>query len=181
MNCGDHQSFQKENLVATVWQDNKPIWVLSTNSRPDATVVINRRHGADTIHVDQPKNVFLYKKNMNAVDRNDQLRAKYNVGRFSVKAWKYLLWFFVNSCIVNAYILYAKTSTRRTKKRYTHLDFWLEVAHGLIGHYSAQKWKSNAEAMADARKATHESVYMGATHAKRCKWHLMQKWHRKET
>ena len=32
MNCGDHQSFQKENLVATVWQDNKPIQVLSTNS-----------------------------------------------------------------------------------------------------------------------------------------------------
>ena len=39
-------------------QDNKPIQILSTNSRPDATVVINRRHGADTIHVDQPENVF---------------------------------------------------------------------------------------------------------------------------
>ena len=37
MNWGDHQSFQKENLVVTVWQDNKPFQVLSTNSRPDAT------------------------------------------------------------------------------------------------------------------------------------------------
>ena len=152
MNPGDHQSFQKENLVTPVWQDNKPIQVLSTNSRPDAT---------------------------------DQLRVKYNVGRYSIKTWKYLLWFFVNSWIVNAYILCSKTSTRRTKKRYIHLDFWLEVAHGLIGRYSAWKWKSNgppnAEAMADANEATHESVYIGATCAKRYKWHLMWKWHRKET
>ena len=123
MNCGDHRYFQNENLAATVWQDNKPIQVLSTNSRPDATVIINKRHGTDTIHVNQLENVFLHNKNMNVVDRNDQLRAKYNVGRISVKAWKYLLWFFVNLCKVNAYILYAKTSTRRTKKRYTHLDF----------------------------------------------------------
>ena len=104
---------------------------------------------------------FLYNKNMNAVDRNDQLRAKYNVGRFSVKAWKYLLLFFVNSCIINAYILYAETSTRRSKKRYTHLDFQLEVAHGLTGRYSAWKQKSNTEAMADANEVTHESVIWG--------------------
>ena len=108
--------FTKENLVATVWQDNKPIPVPSTNSRPYGTVVINKRHGTDTGHVDQLESVFLYNKNMNAVDRNDQIRAKYNVVRFSVKARKYLLWFFVNSCIINAYILYAKTSTKRTKK-----------------------------------------------------------------
>ena len=117
MNHGDHWSFQKENLVATVWQDNKPVLVLSTNWRPDATVVINRRHVADTIHVDQPENVFLYNKNMNMFDRIDQLRAQYNVGRFSVKAWKYLLWFFVNSCIVNAYILYTKNIHQKNQEK----------------------------------------------------------------
>ena len=52
-------------------------------------------------------------------------------------------------------------------------------SHWLL--FSTWKQKSNAEAMADANEATHESVYMGATHAKRCKWHLMQRWHRKET
>ena len=55
-----------------------------------------------------------------------------------------LIWFFVNACLINAYILYAKTSTRPTKKKYAHLDFWLDGAHGLIAGFSARKQKSDA-------------------------------------
>ena len=141
---GQHRSFQMgdSNLVATVWQDNKPVRVLSTNSRPDITYEINRRQGQDSIEVSQPENVFLYNKYMNGVDKHDQLCMQYGVERSSVKAWKYLLWFFVSSCIVNAYILYTKTSRWRTKKNYSHIDFRLEVAHGLIAGFHAWKCKS---------------------------------------
>ena len=50
---------------------------------------------------------------------------------------------------------------------------------GTWSHWSL--FSMEAEAMADANEVTHESVYMGATHVKRCIWHMMQKWHRKET
>ena len=108
---------------------------------------------------------------------------KYNIGRFSVKAWKYLLWFFVNACLVNAYILYANTSTRPTKKKYTHLDFRLDVVHGLIASFSAREQKSGAllqirpGALND--QLTHENVDMGVK-AKRCRWHYMQKGEKKQ-
>ena len=125
--------------VATVWHDNRPVRVLSTNARPDVTFPIERKCGNATVQIDQPENVFLYNKYMNGVDKHDQLQMKYNIGRFSVKAWKYLLWFFVSACLVIAYILYAKTSTRPTKKKYAHLDFWLDVAHDLIAGFSTRK------------------------------------------
>ena len=102
---------------------------------------------------------------------------QYGVGRSSVKAWKYLLWFFVNSCIVNAYILYTKTSRQRTKKNYSHIDFRLEVAHGLIAGFHARKHKSLSpqDVGLVAQGQPHANTYMGAKRAKKCKWHLMHK------
>ena len=97
-----------------MWQDNKPVKVLSTNARPDMTFPIERKHGNATLNIDQPENVFLYKY-MNGVNEQDHLHMKYNIGRFSVKAWKYLLWFFLNSCVVSAYILYSKTNKANQK------------------------------------------------------------------
>ena len=185
MRWGEHKSLQDANshLVATVWHDKRPVRVLSTNARPDVIFPVERKCGNATVHIDEPENVFLYNKYMNGVNKHDHLWMKYNIGWFSVKAWKYLLWFFVSACLVNAYILYAKTSTRPTKKKYAHLDFLLDVAHGLIAGFSARKQKSGAlqhiRPGAPNDQLTHENVHMGGK-AKRCRWHYMQKG-RKET
>ena len=91
MRWEEYKSLQDANshLVATVWHDNRPVRVLSTNARPDVTFPIERKCGNATVHIDQPENVFLYDKYMNGVDKHDQLRMKYSIGWFSVKAWKY--------------------------------------------------------------------------------------------
>ena len=87
--------------------------------------------------MNMPLNVKMY-KHMNGVDRHDQLRTQYMVGRFSNKAWKCLLWFFVDASIVNAWIVYQEISTRSVpKKRYSQLDFRVEIAKGLIANYSS--------------------------------------------
>ena len=75
MVCGAHESYQygNTNLVATVWQDNKTVRVLSTNSNPRNVLETSHRIGRDVVQINQPENVNLYNKNMNAVDRHDQL------------------------------------------------------------------------------------------------------------
>ena len=82
MRRGEHKSLQDANshLVATVWHDNRPVRVLSTNARPDVTFPIERKCGNATVHIDQPENVFVYNKYMNGVDKHDQLQMKYNIG-----------------------------------------------------------------------------------------------------
>ena len=71
----------------------------------------------NVIQVNQPQNIQLYNRYMNGVDPRDQMCMKYYVGCFSVKAWKYILWYFVNTSIVNAYILYCRISTSQVKLR----------------------------------------------------------------
>ena len=171
MQRGAHKTFQlgNTNLVATLWQDNKQVRVLSTNSRPDVIVVANRQMGRDYVQIDQPKNVSKYNKYMNGVDRHDQLRMQYDIGHFAKKAWKYLMWFFVNASIVNAYILWHVKSTRPTSKwRFTHLDFCKEMVYALIGGFSSQKRKADAPLyigpFARVNEANHENVHMGAGH-----------------
>ena len=124
---------------------------------------------------------------MAGVDRHDQLRMQYNIGRFAKKAWKYLMWFFVNASIVNAFILWKKCTTREmSKARFTHLDFRKEVACSLIAGFTCRKRRADVPLYAGPtqteNEANHESVHMGGVrNGKRCKWHLMQKRGRKMT
>ena len=77
------------------------------------------------------------------------------------------LWYFVNTSIVNAYILYCKTSTRQTKKKYANLAIWLPIAKGLISRFSSRKRKAEAPLyigpVTAANENNHENVHMGYT------------------
>ena len=66
---------QDGNLVVTVWQDTKPVSMLSTNWDPTDTVKVNRkRKDGSRIEVNCPNVVDTYNKNMGGVDRGDQYR-----------------------------------------------------------------------------------------------------------
>ena len=124
-----YKSYQdgSSNLMATVWQDNRIVRLVSTNSNPRNVVHTHRRLDPDVIEVNQPRNIQLYNRYMTGLDCHDQIHMKYDVGHFSVKAWKYILWYFVNISIVNAYILYCKTSTGQTKRSMVILTFDLRL------------------------------------------------------
>ena len=185
MQRGAHKTFQlgNTNLVATVWKDNREVRVLSTNSRPDMIVAANCQIGQQQVQVNQPENVAKYKY-MSGVDRHDQMRMHYDFGRFAKKSWKYLMWFFVNAALVNAFILWRQKSMWPTSKwRFTHLDFRKEVACGLIGEFSSRKRRCGPQPyLVRAVEASHENVHMESGRlGKRCKWHLVQKKGRKMT
>ena len=122
---GANKSYQdgSSSLVATVWQDSRIARLVSTNLKPRNVVHADRRLGHNVIQVNQPQKFQMYNRYMSGVDCHDQMCMKCDVGHFSVKAWKYILRYCVNTSIVNAYILYCKTSTMHTKKEYAHLDF----------------------------------------------------------
>ena len=63
---------------------------------------------------------------------------------FKCQSIEYIPWYFVNITIVNAYILYCKTSTRQTEMKCTHLDFWLEISIGLIAGFFSRNERQKA-------------------------------------
>ena len=103
------------SLVAFVWKDNRIARLDSTNSNLRNVVHADRRLHCNVIQVNQPQNIQLYNRYMIGVDCHDQMCLKYDVGCFLVNAWKYILWYFVKTSTVNAYILHCKTSTWQTQ------------------------------------------------------------------
>ena len=171
---GAYKSYQdgSSNLVATVWQDNRVVRLITTDSNPRNVVHRDRRLGHNAIQVNQPQNIQLFNRYMNGVDHHDQMCMKYYVGHFSVKAWRYILWGIVNTSIVNVYILHWNTLTRQTKKKYAHPDFRLEIAMGLIARFSFRKRKAEAplyiQPVTAGNENNHENVHMGSKKGKRC-------------
>ena len=173
MQRGESKVLQEENsnLTATAWKDKKVVSVLSTLSDPAQILQCQRREGRDVRKTDQPSAVHSYNQFMNGVDRHDQLRMKYSVGRFGKKHWRYLVWFLVNCSIVNAFIIYKEKSTRPTKKSYNHLDFRVELAKLLIGNFSSRKRKAVEGVpipLANAENIEHRNVHMRKDRAVRC-------------
>ena len=73
--------------------------------------------------------------------------------------------FLVNATIVNAYILYRKTSRRQTKKKYAHLEFRLEITQGLIAGFSSRKRVAEPliyiGPVTPENEFNHDNVHMG--------------------
>lgn len=143
---GTSKAYQKGNLVATSWYDNRQVNFLSTNSDPNITVQMKRRQkdGSRT-DVPAPEVVGKYGENMNGVDHGDQLRMQYSTTRRSKKFWKYLFWFLFDTSLSCAFILMKespnhalKSKTGKDKTR-TQLEFRQNLARQLIGGYHQKR------------------------------------------
>lgn len=179
MQRGDHKILQDRNhpfLTLTAWQDTKMVRFASTMSDPATVGQTMRRVNAEVKYFPHPHAGMQYSKNYAGVDRFDQKRAKYRVGRFSRKSWKYQFHFLLNAAIVNSWILYQETSLRQTsKKNYAQIDFRHDLIVTLIGHYS-QKTKSicpmplppNPDGV---HVPGHDNVHMQAKRPRRCAGH----------
>lgn len=83
---------------------------------------------------------YMYHQLMNDVDLHDQLRKKYASVRPSKKYWMFILWFVLDCCRVNAYIVYKEAWSRTIRnKRYTHLDFVIELGGAIIRNFTSRK------------------------------------------
>lgn len=140
--AGESVKRQKGNMVATVWYDKRKVTLLSTCQNPTDGMIERRQRGrAQPLTISRPHAISNYNRFMGGVDLSDQLRSYYRVGRSSVKWWRYLLWFVVDMCIINSFIIYSETEhvTNRSEKKKSHLQFRLCVAKSLVAGFSSRK------------------------------------------
>ncbi|XP_061623109.1 piggyBac transposable element-derived protein 4-like [Phyllopteryx taeniolatus] len=162
---GEFYQCQRGNLVATVTRDIKVISCLSTNSAPGIVGISpGEEHNCEmdgegdsditessglSFGLPRPLPLLLYQENMRGVELCDQLRECYQVGRPHRKWWRYFLWFYVNVCIVNAYVL-MKESRGGTApaglngKQLTQHHFRVRLAQQLIGDYQGARGMERA-------------------------------------
>ena len=123
----------------TVWQDTKPVVVLSTNCDPTVQTEVKRKQkdGSQTT-VQCPLSVQVYNKYMGGVDRADQYRGCYTVRAKSRKCYRYVFLVFIrNMCI--QYIRLASLLTIRIQATYRIQRLRVLLANELIGSYCSRK------------------------------------------
>ena len=126
---------QKGNIVFTKWHDKRDVAFLATNVSPgEASRTVQRKEKRKEIEIVKPRVSDVYTANMGGVDRADQLRSYYYVGRQSRKWYKYLFWFAFNLAACNAYILESESRVKRAQDL-----FRLELGKRLIGNFNSRK------------------------------------------
>ena len=96
--------------LAIQWKDSRPVTMLTTIDSANEYVMVKRKIKSNstwsTKDIKQPKVIDRYNKNMNAVDRSDQMLAKNNGLRKCVRWWKTLFFHMIDIAVVNGYILF---------------------------------------------------------------------------
>ena len=161
-------------MVVTTWRDRKLVYIMFTNTSPTATTTVKRRTKDGHVeNVTCPLSIQLYNSYMGGVDRPDQLRGYYRVRMKSHKFYRfvflnllvftlyfifspllnrYIFWFLLDCCTVNAFILvkHFQPSTGHTIRQQVFKSFRLELAQGLIGNYNSRQRYAIPPALHDA-------------------------------
>ena len=89
-------------LLALVWQDKKPVKMLSTFHRSTKIAIADKKH-RDGSAVIKPRCVEDHNNGMGGVDRSDQLASCHNCVRKFVKWYKKLFLYIFDLCLVNGF------------------------------------------------------------------------------
>ena len=113
----------------------RDVAVLATNVSPgEASCTVQRKEKRKEIEIVKPRVLDVYTANMGGVDRADQLRSHYYVGRQSRKWYKCLFWFSFNLAACNAYILESESRVKHAQDL-----FRLELGKRLIRNFNSRK------------------------------------------
>ena len=137
-----------KGLVAAVWLDKRPVYIISTahppygdNNPGKLQEVIRHKPDRTEMHIHCPPAEFYYQQHMIGVDRGDQVMKTLNVARKSRKAWKKLFSYGLEISLMNAFIVEEcfKPHSQPGHRDRTFLKFCLELANELIANQSFRK------------------------------------------
>ena len=134
---GDSKTMQYKRLTTTVWQDNKPVCIMATNSDPTVGENVKRKmRDGTSSQFPCPSSVVQYNKFMGGVDYNYQLRGYYHVRLKSKKFYKYIFWYILDVTITNSFILTNHYTDCKIQDMKTYRT---QLAKALIGTYCSRK------------------------------------------
>lgn len=138
---GQYKWRVKGNVSCLIWKDTKDVLLMSNAFHPKSgktTILRTQKDGTKTA-IDCPLAIKEYTKRMGGVDRFDQLKGTYSVGRRSKRWWVRIFYFLLDTSITNAYLLYCQN---RNVTKLSTLEFRVSVARGLNSGFSNRKRRS---------------------------------------
>ncbi|CAG4958809.1 unnamed protein product [Colias eurytheme] len=163
---GDFRWRTKNNVAFVMWQDTKLVTLLTTAFHPKINKTFCDRTQKDGSKkaIQCPLTILQYTERMGGVDRFDQLRSTYEVGRRSKRWWLRIFYFCVDLAITNSFLLYSKN--KRVHNPLTQLHFRLCLARGLINNYSSRKRSLESQpqySMKRPKLSTNRQKIVGVT------------------
>lgn len=140
--CLDRGEFRwrtKKNVAFVMWQDTKIVTLLTTAFHPtvDKTFCDRKQRDGSKKAIPCPTTVLQYTERMGGVDRFDQKRSTYEVGRKSRRWWLRIFYFCIDLAITNSFLLYI--GNKRVHNPLSQLLFRLCLARGLINGFTSRK------------------------------------------
>lgn len=121
-------------FFAAGWKDVGWVKLLSTCHIPRPSEVYRRFSGAfGRVRREAPEVAVDYNNNMGAVDANDAMRETFTTRIKSKKWWHSMLWWILDTSMINAYVCYAADCRKVKKDPMPRLEFQTVVAAALMG------------------------------------------------
>lgn len=151
----EYDFFQVGDVSVVKWKDrgSKAVSVISSMSNPTETKEVLRTNETGTRDkVTCPEAVYLYNKYMGGVDKFDQHMSYYNISQKSRKWWIKLFYYFLETSIVNSFILYTLECKKRCITADSHLKFRSKLVNALISNFSSRTRRGFAPGRSYGRK-----------------------------
>ena len=138
----DYKVAQKDELSFVVWQDTKPVCVLSNFHDPAAVGAVSRRVrlGGGSQQVVVPAAVADYQKYMKGVDLLDQMVGYYMIHHRSKKWWRRIFHHLMMASAYNAYVVARDTNPEMVAAEWPNYQDFLEgIILWLVGDVRSQR------------------------------------------
>ena len=157
-----------EGILTLGWQDRRLILMLSTWHNVD-TVPHHRWRQGRQEDVEKPVVICDYTSHMGAVDRSDHYCASYSFTRKTLRWWRKLLFWLIEVCMVNSFLLYKEVHQLHEAR---HLRYRNNVIVQLVGEIRNKDPNRGRPSTSDAaerlNKAPHFIAKGPRGHNKNC-------------
>ena len=155
LNRHESKVAQNDQLTFCVWQDTKPVCVLSNFHDPQHVGYVTRRTDADRNQVQVPRLLADYQLNMKGVDLCDQMIGYYLLHHRSRKWWRRIFFYLMMVSSHNAYIIAKDTHPDISKDRWPNFqNFIEEIVSHLIGDTRAAREPAKVDCSGHATEHT---------------------------